>query len=178
MNRDALLRIAEETGFTAAVCQTADIPVDPTFRKYCEENICGQYGKNYGCPPLCGTPKVMEELLRSYPRALVLQTAWNITDYTDHIAIAKAKTAHNAASAALLAKLKAEGEEGLIVGSSGCTVCEECALAQKKPCRFPEQQYACMSAYCVHVLELARLCQLRYDCDDGRLRLFGMLLLK
>ncbi len=176
MKDQTLLQLAKEAGFTAALCDTATIPVEHSFRRYCEENLCGQYGKNYGCPPGCGTPQVMEQNLRVHRRALVLQTAWPITDYTDHAAITAAKTTHNAASVALLARLTAAGHTGTVIGSSGCTVCEVCALAEKKPCRFPDKRYACMSAYCVHVLELAKHCGLRYDCEDGLLRLFGMLI--
>lgn len=175
MDDTSLLHLAKEAGFTAALCQTAEIPVDHGFRRYCEENLCGQYGKNYGCPPHCGSPEEMEQALRARRRALVLQTAWPITDYTDHAAIAKAKAAHNAASVRLLECLTAEGHAGMVIGSSGCTLCETCARQQGNPCRYPVQRYACMSAYCVFVMGLARQCGIRYDCDDGMLRLFGML---
>ena len=173
-----ILTLAREAGFSPAFCDTADITVDHTFRRYCEENLCGQYGKNYGCPPNCGLPEEMEAQLRIHGRALVLQSAWPITDYSDHAAIAAAKVAHNAASQALLQTLAAEGIGGFMVGCSGCTVCAQCALLRGAPCVYPAQRYACMSAYCVHVLDLATRCNLRYDCADGNLRMFGMLVLK
>ena len=176
MEERTLLKLAQDAGFTAALCNPVQIPVNYEFRRYCEENLCGQYGKNYGCPPACGVPQMMEARLRKYRNALVLQTAWPITDYTDHQAITAAKIAHNAASVRLLAALEAEGHMGSVVGCSGCTACEACSLLQNQPCRFPAQRYACMSAYCVHVLELAKLCKLRYDCEDGNLRMFGMIL--
>ena len=173
-----MLALAQEVGFSPAFCDTADIPVDHSFRRYCEENLCGQYGKNYGCPPYCGTPEAMEARLRIPGRALVLQSAWAISDYTDHAAIAQAKIAHNAASYALLQKLTAAGVRGFMVGCSGCTACPECTLQHGAPCARPKQHYACMSAYCVHVLDLATRCSLRYDCADGMLRMFGMLVLE
>lgn len=176
MEERDFLQLAQNAGFTAALCKTVQIPVEHAFRRYCEENLCGQYGKNHGCPPACGAPQDMEAHLRKYRSALVLQTAWPITDYTDHKAIVAAKIAHNASSVRLLAELEAAGHRGAVVGCSGCTVCEECSLLQGEPCRLPEQRYACMSAYCVHVLELAKLCNLRYDCEDGNLRMFGMIL--
>lgn len=173
-----ILAIAREHGFSPAFCDADAIPVDHSFRRYCEENLCGQYGKNYGCPPHCGTPEEMEARLHIPGRALVLQSAWPISDYTDHAAITQAKIAHNAASQALLRTLVAAGIRGFMVGCSGCTVCPECALLQGAPCACPEQRYACMSAYCVHVLDLATRCNLRYDCADGMLRMFGMLMLE
>ena len=172
-----ILDLAREAGFFPALCDTADIPVEYAFRRYCEENLCGQYGKNYGCPPHCGTPEEMEHRLRVPGRALVLQSEWPISDYTDRAAITAAKVAHNAASFALLQRLAADGVRGFMVGCSGCTLCEECALFRGEPCAYPDQRYACMSAYCVHVLDLATRCGLRYDCDDGKLRMFGMLVL-
>ena len=62
MTERQILDFAREAGFSAALCDTADIPVDHSFRRYCEENLCGQYDKNYGCPPRCGTPAEMEAL--------------------------------------------------------------------------------------------------------------------
>lgn len=178
MTERQILDFAREAGFSAALCDTADIPVDHSFRRYCEENLCGQYDKNYGCPPRCGTPAEMEARLRVPGHALVLQSTWPIADYTDRAAIAAAKIAHNAASQALLQRLAADGIRGFMVGCSGCTLCEECALTHGAPCTYPQQCYACMSAYCIHVLELAARCGLRYDCGDSKLRMFGMLVLE
>lgn len=178
MNEKQILDLARAAGFSAALCATADIPVDHSFRRYCEENLCGQYGRNYGCPPRCGTPAEMEARLRVPGCALVLQSTWPIADYTDSAAITQAKIAHNTASCALLQRLAAEGVRGFMVGCSGCTLCEECALTRGAPCVYPQRCYACMSAYCVHVRELVAGCGLRYDCADGNLRMFGMLILE
>ena len=51
MTDNQLIRYAVEEGFAAAaVIDTDKIPFDPSFRPYCEENLCGQYGVNYACP--------------------------------------------------------------------------------------------------------------------------------
>ena len=55
MTAEQMVQYAYEEGFSAAaVVDTADIVFDPSFRPYCEENLCGQYGANYSCPPDCG----------------------------------------------------------------------------------------------------------------------------
>ena len=41
---EKLLELAREEGFYAAVIPAADVPVDPKFREFCEQNLCGQYG--------------------------------------------------------------------------------------------------------------------------------------
>ncbi len=50
-----LLEMARAEGFNAAMIDKANIPVNPAFRAFCEENRCGKYNANYSCPPNCGT---------------------------------------------------------------------------------------------------------------------------
>ena len=175
MSNEDMIRMAAEEGFAAAaVVATEEIPLDASFRPLCEENLCGKYGVNYSCPPDCGTPEEMRQRLLSKKHALVLQTIWEIADYGDSKAIKEAKGAHNAATIRLAKRLRAEGCEGFLVGASGCALCEPCELVAHRPCRLPEFQYSCMSAYCVFVRKLAEQCGMEYDCGSGLLAFFGM----
>lgn len=175
MTPDTLLAMAAQEGFAAAaIVDTGDIPTDPAFRPYCAENLCGQYGVNHSCPPDCGTPAAMRARLLEHKQALVLQTIWEISDYSDKAAIREAKGAHNAATIRLAKRLRAEGVDGLIVGASGCALCSPCKKKLDQPCAFPEYQYSCMSAYCVFVRALTEACGIEYDCGPGLLAFFGM----
>ena len=42
-----ILILAEEMGFSAAFVDTKDVVQDPSFRKFCEDNLCGKYNANY-----------------------------------------------------------------------------------------------------------------------------------
>ena len=175
MTKENMIRMAAEEGFAAAaVIRTEEIPLDASFRPLCEENLCGKFGVNYSCPPDCGSPEQMRERLLSKKHALVLQTIWEIADYGDNKAIKEAKGAHNAATIRLAKRLRAEGCEGFLVGASGCSLCDPCELVEHRPCRFPEFQYSCLSAYCVFVRELTEKCGIEYDCGSGLLAFFGM----
>lgn len=175
MRYEDMIQYAIEEGFTAAeVVDTRDIVFDPTFRSYCEENICGQYGANYSCPPHCGSPEAMKQKVLAHKRALVLQTIWEISDYSDMSLIKPAKAAHNAAEIRLVKRLRDGGCDGFIVGASGCALCSPCKQVQGQPCCFPEYQYSCMSAYCIFVKKLTDQCGIEYDCGDGLLAFFGM----
>lgn len=174
-----MIELAVQEGFAGAVMvNTADLPFDASFRPLCEENLCGKYGVNYACPPDCGSPEAMAQRLLASPRALVLQTIWEIADYGDKKATAAAKKSHNEATLRLLKKLRSEGCDGLPVGSGGCSVCKTCAIVEGKPCAFPELQFSCMSAYCIFVRKLAEQCGLEYDCGPGLLGFFGMIVPK
>lgn len=175
MSGEELIRLALEEGFAgAAVVDTGEIPFDFSFRQYCEENLCGQYGVNYACPPDCGSCEQMRDRILGKPRALVLQTIWEISDYSDKDAIRQAKGGHNGASLELAKKARALGTDGFLVGASGCALCPSCGKAEGKPCRFPQLQYSCMSAYCIFVKQLCDRCGLEYDCGPGLLAFFGM----
>ena len=67
MTAEQMVQYAYEEGFSAAaVVDTSDIVFDPSFRPYCEENLCGQYGANHSCPPDCGTPEEIAGVPQSY----------------------------------------------------------------------------------------------------------------
>lgn len=175
MTNETMIQYAVEEGFAAAaIVDTCDIVFDPSFRPYCAENLCGQYGANYSCPPDCGSPEAMKQKVLAHKKALVLQTIWEISDYSDAPAIKQAKGTHNAAEIRLIQRLRAQGIGGFIVGASGCALCIPCAQTQGEPCRFPDLRYSCMSAYCIFVKKLADKCGMEYDCGDGLLAFFGM----
>ena len=175
MTEQKMIELALAENFAGAVVvDTKDIVFDPIFRPCCEENLCGQYGVNYTCPPDCGTTEEMERKIRAHKKALVLQTIWEIPDITDNAAIKPAKKAHNAAQLRLMKKFREGGVPGFLVGASGCALCSPCALKNGKSCVFPDKQYSCMSAYCVFVRKLAEECGLEYSPGDGLVAFFGM----
>lgn len=175
MTEEQMIDLAVEEGFAAAaIVDTGHIVFDPMFRPFCEENLCGQYGANHSCPPDCGSPEEMKQRILAHKKGIVLQTIWQISDYTDKAAIKQAKGGHNQASLRLMKQLRQQGHDGFLVGASGCALCSPCARKDGKPCVFPELQYSCMSAYCIFVRKLAEECGMEYNAGDGLLAFFGM----
>lgn len=172
---DEIIRLAYEQGFyAAAIIDMEDVVTDRIIRSYCEHNQCGRYGTNYACPPACGTPEEMERKLRSYKRALVLQTKWPTDDYKNRKMSEKIMREHNLSMLRMLQKLNATGYNGLITGIGSCTLCEKCALLSNEPCRFPKYCISCTSAYCILVEKLAKKCGMEYSFDDGSISLFSL----
>lgn len=175
LSDDEILQISFDVGFSAAaLISTSEIVFEPSFRAFCAENRCGCYGANYSCPPDCGTPDEMKDRICTYKRALVLQTKWDIFDYSDVGVIKSAKRSHNTAMLRVIQKMQATGMNGLMAGASCCQLCEHCAILQGNPCRFPSRRYSCLSAYCIYVKKLADSCGMEYCCSDGKLAFFGL----
>ena len=174
MQEKELLHLAQREGFCAAALIKADeIVFNGAFRKFCEDNVCGNYGANYSCPPDCGSIDEMKACAAGYERALVLQTKWDIPDYRDAKAIKSAKKAHNAAMFRMIDQM---GVKGRMCGASPCTLCERCAILDGEPCREPDRRFSCLSAYCIDVKALAERCGVEYFCSDGRIAFFGIYL--
>ena len=73
LTKEKIIERALEAGFhQAAIIETSQIVFDPSFRPYCQENLCGQYGANYSCPPECGSPEEMRQRILKHKYALVL----------------------------------------------------------------------------------------------------------
>ena len=70
MNDMELIKLAEDAGFRVALIPAKEIPLDGSFRKFCEGNLCGKYNANYSCPPACGTVEEVRERLFAEERHL------------------------------------------------------------------------------------------------------------
>lgn len=164
---------AKKAGFTAAkVIDTDQITFDHGFLKYCEENLCGNYGANYSCPPNCGNPQEMQDRIMRFKHALVLQTVSDIADYKDSAAIWNAKLKHNAAMLELIGLMTVPA---LMCGASNCTLCDVCLARRGEPCAFPDKRWSCLSAYCINVSRLAEACGMDYSWNEGKLSLYGLI---
>ena len=56
LDYEKLNRMALEAGFTrSAPMKASTIELKQEVRDMCAANTCGQYDKNWACPPGCGT---------------------------------------------------------------------------------------------------------------------------
>lgn len=177
MTKQQLLELAKSEGFLAAALSPQEVPTDPGFRAFCEENLCGHYGANYSCPPDCGSPEALRETLLQQSQVLIVQTIWTIDGYADKAAVGHARASHNAAVLRLMEKVRAAGLDGFCAGYNGCPLCSPCKRQENQPCAHPRQRISCLSAYCVDVAALAAHCGMEFAWRNDRLYLFGMLAL-
>lgn len=144
---------ALRAGFTTAV------PLDVTtlraredVRAMCQSDKCHAYGKNWTCPPACGTLETCAAQMRAYPSGLLLQTTGTLEDCFDYETMMAVETRHRAALHQFAAQLRALHPAALCLGAGGCRVCAECAYPA--PCRNPAQACSSMEAYGLLVSEV------------------------
>lgn len=179
MNEKKMQDMALEEGFTRACWIDVDrLVFDHDLRHYCVENTCGNYERNYACPPDCGSPEDMEKRVRSYKRALVLQTVQPVDSVMDTEQTKTARQFHNMITRELVTAYENMGIQGLSVMAGPCSYCSKCARIEGQPCRFPEKAASCLSAYCIDAGAMAEECGMPYWCGNDEVPFFSIFLTK
>ena len=93
---DRLTDLALSLGaFRASVIPVEDMETDASFRDMCAANVCGNYGRNWMCPPDAGDIHDLMAALKTYSYALVYQTVSELEDSYDFEGMMDAGVAHN-----------------------------------------------------------------------------------
>lgn len=146
---------AKEAGFDTAS------PMDPRLlqaredvRSMCAEDKCRAYGKNWTCPPACGTIEECQRRMRQYERGILLQTIGHMQKTIDSRCYRETERRHRENLAAFADWIRAEYPDALCLGAGGCRVCEHCAYPE--PCRFPDKAISSMEAYGLFVTQVCK----------------------
>lgn len=141
MIEERLLQKAGEIGFTNyKILDTCRLQFDSSFRKFCEDNYCGNYDNNYSCPPSCGTPEELREKAEKFSRILVLQTITPVQNIADNEETKVIKHRHNQMTWKLIDAFAEELGECIPAMAGPCGSCSPCAKQEGKECRFPEKK--------------------------------------
>ena len=151
---DKWISLAEQLGMSAAILDVRLLRPVQMVRNACVADTCGAYGKNWTCPPYCGTLEQCDEKIHSYSRGILLQTVGILDKIIDTKGYARVEKAHLAQFAVFCDALRREYPEALCLGSGGCRICEQCAWPE--PCRFPQRACASMEGYGLFVTQVCR----------------------
>lgn len=177
--KEVMFTLAQEAGIEHAVWMPVeDLEFDHDLRKYCVQNLCGNYGKNYACPPDCGAPWQMEEKARKYQWALVLQNIYEMKDVMDEEEVRQIRKKHNQLTSRAMKAFRERDYKGLAIMAGPCAVCRVCKKTEGAACPFPEQSASCLSAYCIKAEKMAEHCGLTYWCGKNKVAFFSIYLIK
>lgn len=172
---DLILELGAHKVGTVAV---EDIDFEPEFRKMCERNACGMYGRNWMCPPLVGEVDELIARAKQYQWAVVYQTVDELEDSYDFTGMMAAADKMNRITDQLRQRL--EGMDlgpRLLLGAGGCHLCQRCAKQDDQPCRFPEKALASLEAYGINVSTLAPQAGMKYINGANTVTYFGAVFL-
>ena len=175
---DKLSNIALSLGaYKATVIPVENVETNAAFRDMCAANACGNYGRNWMCPPDAGDIHELMAALKTYSYVLVYQTVTELEDSYDFEGMMDAGVAHNR----LMVELRRGNDElslprALNLGAGGCRMCEVCAKRVNEPCRHPELAVASLETYGVNVSKLAPAAGMKYINGQDTVTYFGAVL--
>jgi len=160
---NALVQEALDGGFSqAGELNVGALEFMPEVREMCSVDRCHQYGKNWRCPPGCGSIEEAAERAAQYSFGVLVQTIGKMEDDFDYETIEETGTRHKRNFSALAEKLKERYPDMLPMGAGTCTLCKTCTYPDA-PCRFPDKSIASMEAYGLWVSRVCTLSNIPYN---------------
>lgn len=155
------LKRAEEIGFDTAVpLEPGKLEARASVRDMCAADKCGAFGKNWMCPPHCGSLEACSSRMHGYRRGILLQTVGKLSKTIDTKAYRETERRHMEQFYRLAEEIRREYPNALCLGAGGCRVCAECAYPE--PCRFPQKAVSSMEGYGLFVTQVCRDCGAAY----------------
>ena len=146
---------ALDAGFSAAVpLDVKTLTPKEAVREMCAADKCRAYGKNWTCPPHCGSLSECEARMQGYSKGILLQTVGQLEKAIDTKGYRRAEETHLASFYRFCDMVREEYPDALCLGSGGCRICGTCAFPE--PCRFPEKACSSMEAYGLFVTQVCR----------------------
>ena len=145
----------------SATVQAADVPFTQAVRDACKANICGKYGSCWSCPPGVGDWQELRDCFHQYDKAFVYTTCHELEDSFDFEGMTEGQNRHRQLDDYIRGQLIAQGVEFKQLTVGGCNICERCTYPDG-PCRFPEKLRIPMEACGIDVVNLSKLCGIRY----------------
>ncbi len=152
---------ARAIGFThAAAFHPEILQAREDVRAMCAQDTCRAYGKNWTCPPHCGTLEACQANMRGYRHGVLVQTVGRLAKTIDSRGYRETERRHLESFAVLCQAVRRAYPSALCLGAGGCRVCKRCAFPE--PCRFPEQAISSMEGYGLFVTQVCRDAGLDY----------------
>ena len=162
MDLKELQQMGKEIGFfKIEEMDTGKIKLLPEVRQMCNTDKCHMYGRNWSCPPACGTLEECGEDISGYTRGIIVQTKGELEDEFDGEGMMETEALHKEHFVKMHDQLKKFFPKLLSLGAGCCTRCAKCSYPDA-PCRFPEKRFSSMEAYGMLVTQVCQANGLEY----------------
>lgn len=163
------LMFTKTTDFDPKILKT-----EGQVRTWCENNVCHVYGKNWSCPPLCGSLPECEVKMHSFEHGILLETTGKIKGKLDVLGYTAVEKQHLNNFYEFIAEFRMTHPDALYLGAGGCKICKNCAYPE--PCRFPERRLSSMEGYGLLIKDVCEAVGTSYSYGDKTITYFACVL--
>jgi predicted metal-binding protein len=175
---DELVTKAIDYGFShAALLDASTLRARNEVRDMCSADKCNRYGKNWRCPPACGSIEENERAMSAYRTGLIVQTTGELEDDFDYESMEAAGRRQKELFISFRDELAGEYPDMLALGNGACDVCGECTYPDT-PCAAPERSVSSMEAFGLLVSDVCEKNGLGYYYGPGTITYTGCYLLQ
>lgn len=147
------------------------------IREICKENMCGNYGISWACPPAIGTLEECRTRVNQYDKMILFSQKYSLEDSFDFEGMVAGLRDFKKMVDLLQQKLDDFLSDYLLLSNEGCGRCSECTYPDA-PCRFPHLLHHSLEGYGFIVNELAGEAGVSYNNGPCTVTYFGALLFK
>jgi predicted metal-binding protein len=153
---------------------TSLIKFNGEYRRYCLQNLCGNYGRSWTCPPNGGSAESIANEIRGHKTGVVFTVGGDLRCAVDWKSMMKVAGALNKICFHITDEIIPK-IGGAVFGYGPCKYCEKCAFLTEEPCRYPHKRVRSLECACVDVGELAKSLGMKIKDDDpDRITFFGL----
>ena len=131
------------------------------------ENECPMYGKTWACPPGVGTVLQCQGKCMQYENCLLISTITEVYDIADMEETLATRPGHEAVTNQVADILRELGAQPYVLSTEACTICENCAIAENKPCRFPEKMHPCVESHGINIIPTLENCGIEFQYGEN-----------
>ena len=131
------------------------------------QHECPMYGKTWACPPAVGTLTYCKAQCRQFSNCLLISTITEVSDIASMEETLATRPGHEEITNQVADILKELGATPYVLSTEACTLCEVCAIAENKPCRFPEKMHPCVESHGINIIPILEEQGLTFQYGDN-----------
>lgn len=152
------------------------IHITQDVRDACATNDCGNYGKNYMCPPAVGDLEDCRQIVLSYGSGVLFSQVYTFQNRQDYRRMHEIMGGFSDTVENLHRSIHRAGIKGKVFSAGCCTLCKECGILSDIPCRFPDEAMPSLEASGVDVVQLTKDTGLKYNNGPKTMTIIGLIL--
>jgi predicted metal-binding protein len=170
-------RLAETFFDGSKIIPLSLIPFDSEVRRLCEQNMCGNYGKSWTCPPAAGPLETLQSRLSDFDRCLVFYQIYSLEDSFDWHGMMTGVRDFQSRIFGFHKEIqnRAPESEVFILGAGSCQRCETCTYPQGKPCRHPDDALFSIESFGIDAMKMMTENGLKYHNGPNTVTYIGVL---
>lgn len=157
------------------IVKTTECLFSHHVRQACEQNQCGCWGKNWRCPPACGSSEELKILVQSYPNMLLFTKIIQLEDSFDVEAMDRGRKAFTNSLRLLNHTHHLTDNHMMILGVGACDLCYPCPYP-KEECPHLEDSFIALEATGIDVVALAKKANIKYYHGSNTVTYFAAIL--